>query len=144
MVFTSGIVDDALPVGAVSSQYYLSSLLVGVEPGGVVVGGGVDTLLSPEASAVRLVSLALQDRVVTVWRCGLGGCGSCELDSGREHLCVNRVPLLGAGLSLPREGWGWVGLGGGVSPVCRRGWLTRIFKATASVLCPVSPWGVVL
>jgi hypothetical protein len=31
---------------------------VGVEPGGVVVGVGVGTLLSPEASAVRQVSLA--------------------------------------------------------------------------------------
>ena len=60
MVFTSGIVDDALALGAVSSQYYSCWLLAaggGVEPGGVVLGVGVDTLLSPEASAVRLVSL---------------------------------------------------------------------------------------
>ena len=89
MVFTSGIVDDALALGAVSSQYYSSSLLVGVEPGGVVVGVGVGTLLSPEASAVRQVSLARRDRIVTVVAVGPGGFVSCELDSGREHLRNN-------------------------------------------------------
>jgi hypothetical protein len=69
---------------------------VGVEPGGVVVGVGVDTLLSPEASAVRQVPLwgrglraavpGLPGLVVTLVAVCLGGCVSCELDSGREHL----------------------------------------------------------
>jgi hypothetical protein len=64
VVFTSGIVDDASACGVVSSQYYsllLSCLQlggVGVEPGGMGLGVGVGTLLSPEASAVRQVSLA--------------------------------------------------------------------------------------
>ena len=64
MVFTSGIVDEwssSLLVGR--SQYYSHLLLavgVGVEPGWPVGGGeGRDTLLSPEASAVRRVSLGL-------------------------------------------------------------------------------------
>ena len=54
----------------------------------LVVGGGEgrDTLLSPEASAVRQVSLARQDRIIAVVVVGLGGFVSCELDSGREHL----------------------------------------------------------
>jgi hypothetical protein len=60
VVFTSGIVDDALVCVAVSSQYYSLFVpsgvrVVGVEPGGVVGWVGVDTLLSPEASAVRQV-----------------------------------------------------------------------------------------
>jgi hypothetical protein len=64
VVFTSGIVDEwssSLLVGR--SQYYSHLLLavgVGVEPGWPVGGGeGRDTLLSPEASAVRRVSLGL-------------------------------------------------------------------------------------
>ena len=54
----------------------------------LAMGGGVDrdTLLSPEASAVRQVSLARQDRIIAVVVVGLGGFVSCELDSGREHL----------------------------------------------------------
>ena len=59
---------------------------MGVEPGGVVGWVGVGTLLSPEASAVRQVSLARQDRIIAVVVVGLGGFVSCELDSGREHL----------------------------------------------------------
>jgi hypothetical protein len=41
-----------------------SRLVVGVEPGGMGLGVGVGTLLSPEASAVRQVSLARRDRIV--------------------------------------------------------------------------------
>jgi hypothetical protein len=59
---------------------------VGVEPGGMGLGVGVGTLLSPEASAVRQVSLARRDRIVAVAAVGSGGFVSCELDSGREHL----------------------------------------------------------
>jgi hypothetical protein len=47
-------------------QLCLQGVGVGVEPGGVVVGVGVDTLLSPEASAVRQVSLARVDRLSCV------------------------------------------------------------------------------
>jgi hypothetical protein len=62
VVFTSGIVDEGLPLAAVASQYYpvgplwagsqlaLVVGLVGVEPGVVVGGGGFGTLLGPEAS----------------------------------------------------------------------------------------------
>ena len=49
-------------------------------------GGGRDTLLSPEASAVRQVSLARVDRPSLEGGGGCGGVVSCELDSGREHL----------------------------------------------------------
>ena len=63
-----------------------SRLVVGVEPGGMGLGVGVDTLLSPEASAVRQVSLARRDWIVAVVAVGSGGFVSCELDSGREHL----------------------------------------------------------
>ena len=59
---------------------------MGVEPGGRGWGLGPGTLLSPEASAVRQVSLARRDRIVTVVAVGSGGFVSCELDSGREHL----------------------------------------------------------
>jgi len=56
-----------------SSQYYLSSLLVGVEPGGSLRRGGLGTLLSPEASAVRQISPRL-------W------VGASFVGSGRVHL----------------------------------------------------------
>ena len=65
----------------------------------LVVGGGEgrDTLLSPEASAVRQVSLEGRWSLLPpswVLACDalvarVGGLVSCELDSGREHLAAS-------------------------------------------------------
>ena len=80
MVFTSGIVDEELTSLVGVSQYCLSGSPAGVEPGALVGGGGVDTLLGfeesdlPSGRALRglswggLTLSACQDRA-PVW-CG--------------------------------------------------------------------------
>ena len=132
VVFTSGIVDDALALGAVSSQYYsvLSGVqlavcwwVVGVEPGGVVVGVGVDTLLSPEASAVRQILL---------WPVRTGA--------------LRWGVLAWVGVFLVN----WIVDASIFATACRHPaplvWGGRCCDVltTAFVLHPVSPWGVVL
>jgi hypothetical protein len=56
-----------------------------------LVGWGVDTLLSPEASAPVGVGFSGLLGLVCcrVRWVGSGGRVVCELDSGREHLCVD-------------------------------------------------------
>ena len=100
VVFTSGIVDEGPLVGSWPSQYYLSSLLVGVEPGGRGAGWGGDTLLGPEGSGPGRAGVSRWGRGVGVlcllcpvlpgwvgW--GVGGRASCDLNSGREHLVAD-------------------------------------------------------
>ena len=85
---------------------------------------GFGTLLSPEASAVRQVSLEGRWSLLPpswVLACDalvarVGGLVSCELDSGREHL--GRTPLF----------WPFFGVGGcgrfsSQQPLMRRGLL---------------------
>ena len=105
---------------------------VGVEPGGVVVGVGVDTLLSPEASAVRQVSLALQDWSSRWWRSAWVGVflvnwivDASIFATTCRHPGVLLCCLLGGG------GGGW---GGRCCDVL----------TTASASVPVSPWELVL
>jgi hypothetical protein len=85
--------DRDCPFGRLSTTHTqlvaCSRLVVGVEPDAGRAGSGPGTLLSPEASAVRQVSLARRDRIATVVAVGSGGFVSCELDSGREHLRNN-------------------------------------------------------
>ena len=99
VVFTSGIVDErptCVRVGLSTTQSLCGAAFRGGCGTWPAWGwGSLGTLLSPEASAVRQVaSVARQDRIAALSPpllvggvvVGLGGCVSCELDSGREHL----------------------------------------------------------
>jgi hypothetical protein len=100
VVFTSGIVDEGPFSGSWPPQYYPSSLLVGVEPGGCGGGGVV---------MAHCWALRDQARIAPVTgRCGgwffwcplcpgrpwwggwgVGGLAPCDLNSGREHLVAD-------------------------------------------------------
>ncbi len=87
MVFTSGIVDEGLPVGAGRPQYCscwvpFGVLGGGVERGWLVLVGGFDTLLGPEGSDESLVSLVFLPLPVPGRESGCGGWWGCCLRSG--------------------------------------------------------------
>jgi hypothetical protein len=100
VVFTSGIVDERLLLRAMASQY---CQLAGVEPGVVVGGGWVGTLLGPERSGrVPVWEGVFSSGVGGLSSCcllcscrplgvggGVGGLGVCVLNSGREHLAAD-------------------------------------------------------
>jgi len=101
VVFTSGIVDEGPFSGSWPPQYYPSSLLVGVEPGGRGGGGVVvahcwalrdqaRTRRREPAWCAALVSCASFVLVRPVgWGGGLVGVHLDDLNSGREHLATD-------------------------------------------------------
>ena len=101
VVFTSGIVDEGPFSGSWPSQYYPSSLLVGVEPGGRGGGGVVvthcwalrDQARTRGGDPARVCCWFLDVPFVPHapggggW--GVGGLAPCDLNSGREHLVTD-------------------------------------------------------